>query len=505
VALRGVRIAGLALVAWLAVAAAPAHAATDWAQRALGLQYELAGDVGLANAPWVYTHNSFNSRAEMGPTLSDSDPNQRLSIVGQLDQGVRHLEIDTHLFPSPSDPRVGGQGPVVCHATGPAVGCTVEKPLVVVLREVRGWLAAHPTQVLMLYLESHLDTVPGYDAGADEVGEALGPLVYRPPSAGRRCDPMPMALTRERMRAQGKRVILIGPCGLGTRWPSYVFDEAPRITGSDNAPFQPFPGCGPDFTRAQYQAHPIRYYEDSTQLTRTSNGGATDPVTPALAARMIRCGVDLIGLDQLVPGDPRLTAQVWSWAPGQPGARGNCAGQRVDGRWLSLPCSQRHRVACRTDGGTWRVPRQKVRAVAAPRLCGSARYVNGVPRTGYEAQLLRVAVARAPGSGGVWLGYRRGRSGWRRYEKRGCGPTLRDPRRRRVVRHGVARLVVRLGFSCTGERLSRRVVIRGGRRAVRGRTGRLLRVPVGRHTRRLKVRYRYRGRRRTAVVKLRRG
>ena len=86
---------------------------SSWTHRALGLQYALANDMPLRNAPWVGTHNSFNSIAEMGPTLSDTDSNQELSLTDQLRLDVRSLELDLHWFPSVSDLLFA---PVVCHA-----------------------------------------------------------------------------------------------------------------------------------------------------------------------------------------------------------------------------------------------------------------------------------------------------------------------------------------------------------------------------------------------------
>jgi hypothetical protein len=76
-----------AVVVLLLLAAVPGAGAQDraWVQRALGLQYELASDVDMRNAPWVYTHNSYNSDAEMGTTLSNRDPNQSMRILDQLD------------------------------------------------------------------------------------------------------------------------------------------------------------------------------------------------------------------------------------------------------------------------------------------------------------------------------------------------------------------------------------------------------------------------------------
>ena len=492
----------------LCLLATPAANADDrgWVRAALGLQYELASDVELRNAPWVYTHNSYNSEAEMGTTLSNRDSNQSIALVDQLEEGVRSLEIDTHLFTSPEDPRVGPRGPVVCHARGEAeghAGCSTEKPLVVVLREVRGWLDRNPDQVLLLYLESHLESPEGYAAGADSIEEALGGLVYRPPGRGSRCEKLPLDLTRDAVRAARKQVVIMGPCGEGNRWQGHVFDEEPRKTGSDNSAFRDYPDCGPDFTRKQYDEQVVRYYEDATQLSRSVNGG-TDPIDVPLTARMARCGVDLIGFDFLAKGDARLAALVWSWAPGQPAARGSCSVQLADGRWEARSCSERHRVACRDAAGHWFVPKPRVPARAAPRVCASVRVVNGVPRTGFDGQQLRSAMLRSKAAG-AWLGQRRRGTRWDRFEKRGCGPSLIRPRKRRRVKDGVAEFVVKLRFACTGERLRgmRRILVVGGLRAVRSRAGRQTKVPVAAGTRKLKVRYRYAGKRRSATVRLR--
>ena len=132
--------------------------------------------------------------------------------------------------------------------------------------------------------------------------------------------------------------------------------------------------------------------------------------------------------------------------------------------------------------------------------------MNGVPRTGFDGQQLRQAMRRH-GSGAAWLGQRRAGSRWRLAEKRGCGPSITRPtKRRRVVGRVVARFVVRLRFACTGERLRgrRRMVVYGGLLPVRSRVGDLTTVLVAAGTRKLTVRFRYLGKRRSATVLLRR-
>lgn len=410
--MRGVWTGVLALAALLtALVAVPATAGADTRSqtlRQLDLQYELAGDVPLRNAPWVFTHNSYNSPAEMGLALSPQDRNQNITVVDQLDEGVRSLELDVHLF-------VGR--PVLCHSTGPHLGCTTEKTFREVLREIRGWIDRNPRQVLLLYLEGHLDTDAGYGLGSDDLEAVMGGLIYRPPSGGARCDPLPLEATRNQVRASGKRLLLMGDCGEGSRWQSYVHDDRQRLTASTNAPFRDFPDCGPDYTRAQYESRQVRYYEDATTVG-ASTGSEHGTISPPLVGRMTRCGVDLIGFDLLKGGDPRVAAQVWSWAANEPTRGRDCAIQGAGGRWFTRPCGERHRVACRDATGLWRIAR-KATARGAARACGRPALVQGVPRTGYEGQRLLAAQKRA-GAGAVWLGIRRRGDGWKAYERKGC-------------------------------------------------------------------------------------
>ena len=377
-----------------------------WTQRALALQYELAGDVELRNAPWVGTHNSFNSVAEMGQTLSTFDSNQQIPIVDQLQQGIRSIELDLHYFPSAS----GGFAPVVCHARGEEeghAGCTIEKEFGVVLDEVAAWLRAHGDQVLLLYLEDDMGS-QGHDAAAARLTEKIGDLIYRPPGGGQSCVPLPMELTRNEVRAAGKQVIAVSGCGKGAAWPGLVFDWSYREEERPRG-YRDFPDCDPTIERATYDAKLIRYYEDSTQLTATV-GSPDEGITLETAGRLARCGVDLTGFDQLVHDDPRLEAMVWSWGPDEPRA-GRCVVQLDDGRWRMLPCRRRRRVACRAADGSWSVSKRKARARRAARMCQRRGKTHAVPRTGYESHLLRTAMSLR-GAGSVWLGYRRRPGGW---------------------------------------------------------------------------------------------
>lgn len=415
------RLLSLALVLASAVVLAPAVSVASgatqlrpWLDRALKLQYELSGDVGLRNAPLIGTHNSYNSVAEMGLTIGTSDPNQQLSIVDQLDLDMRALELDVHWFKSPSR---GYLAPVVCHAFPPDhTGCSNEKTLGPVLGEIGAWLRrpAHSDQVLLLYLVDRLDNETGYDTAASTIGRKLGDILYAPRADG--CKRLPLSLTRDRVLRAGKQVIIVGntPCGIGSAWPSKVFDwEAHGETRLVD--FSNFPACGTDFTRAQYDSAPIRYYEDR----RPSQAGEPR-VTPQIASQMARCGVDVLGLDQVMPDDPRLPALVWSWARGQP-RHGRCAVQtsrkaKLTTRWKTLPCREHRLPACR-KGHRWLLGSEAVAEKRGRAECRARHAKFAVPRTGYEAQLLRKTMRRA-GGGEVWLGYRKRHGDWVALDRR---------------------------------------------------------------------------------------
>ncbi|MFL5839079.1 MAG: hypothetical protein ACJ77Z_01335, partial [Thermoleophilaceae bacterium] len=118
----------------------------SWTHRALQMQYRLGNDLRFADAPWLGTHNSFNSIAQQGPALSTTDANQQLTLTDQLRLDIRSLEIDVHWFPSA---RAGGaNAPVVCHAGAASDhdGCSTEPLLGPVLDQIASWLRAHRDQ-----------------------------------------------------------------------------------------------------------------------------------------------------------------------------------------------------------------------------------------------------------------------------------------------------------------------------------------------------------------------
>ncbi len=441
---RGWTAAACAVAALVAPGSSAAKApepAAGWAQAALDTQYDVAGDVGWTNMPWIGTHNSYNSRQQTGVALSSNDANQRITNVKQLEAGLRALELDVHRFPDVAGP-LGALR--VCHARGADqghLGCSTEKELGPTLDEIAGWLdrPENSQEVLLLYLEDHMGDAQGYNAAANVVTNRLGDRLYAPPPGG--CSEVPAALTREEIQAAGKQVLIVSDCGPSgaTGWHGVAHNWNSHLE-SRPVDYEDYPSCGPDYDIPTYETRFVRYYEDRTALTNQvgpPTGVATpdDGVTPPTAAAMARCGVDLIHLDLFSgPEDPRLEGLVWSWQVNRPkpirrGAERVCASQRtgvpVDpalafpgsaepatrAAWFDWRCARLRPAACRDAAGEWSVVPKLRKWAAASAACERRGLVLGTPRTGYEAQQLDDAIVAA-GVTQAWMGIKREGDTW---------------------------------------------------------------------------------------------
>lgn len=378
----------------------------SWVHEALELQYALGSAVPFRDAPWIGTHNSYNSTSEQ-PSVSHTDSNQQLTLAEQLRIDVRSLEVDVHWIPSV---RAGGANAVVvCHGqkAGPvAVGCTTEEHFEPRLREIAGWLEDNEDQVLLLYLENDMDSPAGEAAAAQIVRDVVGDRLYAPAGGGG-CTKLPLGLTRDAVRAARKQVVIVSDCasgawnGIAHAWKGDVSWEArPKGwgTGADT--------CGPP-TPDVYATRLVRFYEDSTWLSTTPASSPDDGLTPATVERMVACGVDLFGFDQILPFDGRLEAAVWTWAGAAAAAeKGECAIQFLDEagpRWDGRKCGELHRPACVAADRNWLVLAERTDHRGAADACRAAGLTLGTPRTGRENEQLRAAA----GSATTWIGYTR--------------------------------------------------------------------------------------------------
>jgi hypothetical protein len=409
-----------------------------WVHRALSLQRELDRDAPLWQALIPHTHNSFNASAYAIPsdgslpsyyaTLTNQDPNQVYSLTDQLRMDIRALEIDVHWVPSPfGTPETHGYWPTMCHGqsedpgTGTTVhvGCTYDRPLQDGLAELRRWLEGHRRDVVLVYLENQLFSGEpiatqrqAHDITAGLLKSQLGDLVYKPPAsrAAGSCASLPYDRSRADIAAAGGHVVLVGNCGPGA-WGDWVFERGSRWNEGGKASAYDAKACTADV--AAYRAGGVfrRFFEESPWLEAMTD--ATDRISADVTRRMVQCGVNIIGFDQLEPFDGRLRALVWSWAPDQPSGAGDCAYVGKDGRFHNAACEQRRPFACQDVDGRWHVTRPARAARYGMALCRQ-RFGSefDVPVNGLEQSDLARAIGRAPR--GVWVFYGSQPGTWQR-------------------------------------------------------------------------------------------
>src|SRR4051794_13627305 len=295
----------------------------SWVHQALVLQRGLGRTAPLWEEQLPHTHNSFNASAysvpldgsppSYYPTLTNQDPNQVYSMTDQLRMDVRALEVDLHWVASPyGSPATRGYWVTMCHGDGEDptgsdayvhVGCTDDRPLQDGLAELARWLKAHPHEVVLLYLENQLfgaDPVASarvaHDTTAGIIASQLGNLVYRPPAGlpDSSCAPMPYSRSPAQMLAAHKQVMLVGNCGPGG-WNDWVFTRGPAWDESGNPTTYGDTDCARDEAARQGHTSFRRWYEESPWLEAMTD--ATQELTAASTAAMVRCGANIVGFD----------------------------------------------------------------------------------------------------------------------------------------------------------------------------------------------------------------
>lgn len=414
--------------------AAVAGFEAGWTSRALSLQSVLDDEVPLTESLILHTHNSANSAA-YAPSLTSNDANQVLTVTDQLRMGIRAIEFDAHWAPHPTgDPADGFRAPVQCHGQSPGtpagavhVGCSVDQLLVDLFTELRAWLdrPENGGEFVLLYLENQLEgSATAHDTTIEALETTLGDLLFRAePGAG--CQTLPYARSEAEILAAGAQVLVTGNCDPnGGVWNDVVFERGgPWNESGSTTDYLAGSDCDTERAAQSYETSFVRRYEDSTGLSLAVNGGSY--ISPDVAASLVRCGVNMPGLDQLHPDDERLPQFVWSWREGD---RGDdpalaCAAQGADVRFGALDCERSLPVACRGADGTWAVTETAVPWADGDLACVEEGHVAaGVPANGWDNQLLRRAAPAAAQD--IWLAY--GRDDGGRWVTEIPEPTLPD-------------------------------------------------------------------------------
>jgi hypothetical protein len=366
----------------LCVAANFAHADyyQSWQNLALQKQNKLDINLPLGQASFLYTHNSFNSSAyaNLG---SYWDPNHVLPLVGQLDMGVRAIELDIHWTATDS----GNQQIQLCHGTNDHTGCSIfDRRFADGIKEVNSWLRQNQNrqEVVMIYLEDHLDG--HYDEAINIMQQYFAELVYKP--AG--CQGIPHNISKADILAAGKQVLLIGGNCATSNWSNYVFNG---VWPTKNGSFSGYPTCTVDGMSAeQIKNTLVRIYEDSTNLTEWF-GDHNQTIRAQVMNDAVKCGLGIVGAEPLTEYDSRMAAAIWSWAEGEPNnynGNENCAVLNAEGRFNDVNCENANAFACFDKNNTdWRISQQKSAWINGEPICQAefgSTYHFAVPRRAPE-------------------------------------------------------------------------------------------------------------------------
>ena len=387
------------------------YSGLDWQRTALDLERDLDKAAPLRQATFVGTHNSYNSSAYADITRY-IDPNQNQSIRAQLDMGARFLEFDVHMtnkFDTHGSPWAwewtSNDQLLLCHGQSNHLGCSsADRYFRDGLNELRDFIAANRDEVVLLYIEDHMDGE--YAWASDILDNSIGQDLYRPSHHGSGCQGLPGQLTKQDILNSGRNVVVItgGGCSGNAQYDARVWGQNFNTRNTANAA-----NCD-GLSRSGHDSALVRYYEDRTNLS-AAFGNPGEPITTGNIEQLLACGANVIGFDKLDEDDGRLERAIWSWGYNEPnnynGAE-DCAESRNDGRFNDIGCSAVRRFACRQAGThNWYVTNGSGSWSQGASTCANetaGQYQFAVPGNAFENSQLNAAKSAA-GASSVWLNY----------------------------------------------------------------------------------------------------
>lgn len=402
----GAAAVGLALLLGPSGAARAGHTPDEKAKR-LELQHHLDYDAPFADATFFGTHNSFNSGAYkdiLGFPIYIA-PNHEQTMKTQLDKGARVLNLDIHPFHIS-----GAFNVILCHsALDGATGCLgSDLDLAVGLAEIRTWLLAHPTEVVLIILEDKLTSDTQRGTATTDIENQLDSLVYTPAdhaAAGgdtdEGCNDIPMkGLTKQAILDEDRQVILATNEGCDNdslTFRDYVW----------NVPFHPVKTL--DRTTAPFfERRLMRYPHLWSFLFEDRVFNSVPKLTSTNLVDGVRRGAGAIGVDELIKDDRRASV-IWSWQTNKPDDGDNvgpdCAVSTSAG-WNDVSCFENHSFACQsTLDGSWKVTDDssvgKWEGGDAACQALGAEYIFSVPINA----TLNAALRTVAGTEAVWINY----------------------------------------------------------------------------------------------------
>lgn len=402
----------------------------SWTAKALALQRQIDMNAPFNQTMFVGTHNSYNSKSYQILPIRYVDPNHTLSVYDQLELGVRSIEFDAHWFLG----RHMQKDILLCHGQDNHLGCSsFDRPISEGLEELRNWLNKNPNEIVLLYIERHLD---GHEPRlAYLLDKYVGDFIFKPVQLRKNdrlknCISIPSTLTKAEILRSGKQLLIVVKSCDGRDasyeeqgqypyiWNDYVFAGIGSILGDPHTfidttigdDFKPYPRCETEaFNQDPAHTSLWRMFEDRTRLSN-----ATKKTRKLLASDMqeiLRCDIHWPAMDMLEVNDDRLTAAVWSWATTFPiEGSGQCAIYKKDEGIQNKPCSDMisgyvcentitHHFKSIAVMGAWDQGEAMCQSVA-----GRAWHFS-MPVNGSQMHVLKIDVNRKA-LPEVWLNYR---------------------------------------------------------------------------------------------------
>jgi hypothetical protein len=326
-----------------------------WSSQVLQLQRELGKDEEIQYIGGPRTYKSYNS-PNSGYTFATDQP---LTLIGQLDAGIRVLELDVNRINAITPPVLVCQGNEnfynICMSIGwaecglvnygDATGCFSTDPtLNETLQELQNWTSANPSEFVLLIVNSNAELLT---SDIDPLMTAFFGNGYFTVAEKNSLFPTRFPTLTE-LQGLGKNIAYIGPAIGGLPDPFYPYQSGDIVSD-----FIPFPACISSAQSTIPADENGNFYADQRVIVVgnvTLNGPALTGTMDATAISELNdCGF-WIGLDDI--SDAVLNISMWSFALNYPISSPtlNCVYLNATNMlWQNGDCTKIYKAACQND------------------------------------------------------------------------------------------------------------------------------------------------------------
>ncbi|KAL3667004.1 hypothetical protein V7S43_007949 [Phytophthora oleae] len=408
---------------------------SSWLNQTLAYQRSLAFSGKLCYAQIPSTHNSaitladgygnrdqlFNANLNADKAYSYLKTNNHvLSLTDQLGIGMRWIEIDTHFFLDDFHTGHCGNlgsnsiqtffdafntqlakygtilwGPELlgCFPSVSGIKTTDEVTTRNSMQEVKDWLDANPTELVMVYMDSgsEISRLDKYDDLNTLLTDVFGDLIVPQSVLKSLASDSWTGGSINEFINDGYRVLLLGNEDTGLAYNLNDFCGGHQVLTTDYIDTLPDSSrkidgleiYGNDYFLRTYQAE-LRYISLSDSAVFTQD--IKTFLNSSNIGNFVRWNLNLVATD-MVDG-AKMSAQAWSWAENEPSttASGAYVLMNTSGRWVASTSATKTYKACWSSSSlTWSI-------VAYANSC-AAGYAYTAPADPYQNYLLKTAIS----------------------------------------------------------------------------------------------------------------